>query len=139
VEHQLLALVHVVHDDQLVGIAQHALPLGEERRNDARDAPAVLEDRAGELAHQSEAAPAIDETNAVSRHQGAERARGLPIGGIVTDVGAAVDADAADAVRSCRLGFGFLHAALGLLAAIAHTLPCSCCFCHATAPRLLNR
>ena len=77
VEHQLLALVHVLDDDQLVGIAQHALTLGQEARNDARHAAAVLEHGAGQLAHQAEAAAAVDEADIVLGNQLPELARGL--------------------------------------------------------------
>jgi len=60
-------------NDQLVGIADHLLLLGEEARDDAGDLTAVIERRACHLAHQAEAAAAVDEADVVRGELRAER------------------------------------------------------------------
>ena len=96
VEHQLLALVHVLDHDHLVGVAQHALLLRQEFRNDAGHVSAVRQDRASNLAHEAEAAAAVDEADAGFGDQTSEYACHLGVGGIDAGVGATVDADVAD-------------------------------------------
>ena len=98
--------MHVLGDDQLVGIADHLLLLGEEARDDAGNLTAVIEGRACHLAHQAEAAAAVDEADVVRGEIRAERACGGRVGGIFAEAGAAVDADAAYAGGRCS-GSGF--------------------------------
>ena len=56
---------------------------------------AVIERRAGHLAHQAEAAAAVDEADVVRGQLCAERPCGGRVGRIFAEAGAAVDADAA--------------------------------------------
>ena len=108
--------------------------------------PPCCQHRAGDLAHQAEAAAAVDEADAVLRHALPELARGLGVGWIGAGVGAAVDADVVDAAGVGEGGGGGLsrlvrHALLQVLsialATVSHTLPCSSCWCH--APRRRTR
>ena len=110
--------------------------------------PPCCQHRAGDLAHQAEAAAAVDEADAVLGHALPELARGLGVGRIGAGVGAAVDADVVDAAGVGEGGGGGLsrlvrHALLQVLffalATVSHTLPCSLCWCHAPAGERVNR
>src|SRR5581483_814242 len=72
---------------------QHVLALAEEAGNDAGDVAAVLESGARDLAHEAEAAAAIDQPDARGGEDAAERAGGLGEGGVQSRAGAAIDAD----------------------------------------------
>ena len=96
-EHQLLALMHVVDHDQLLGLDQHMLPLAQEAGNDAGDMAAMMDHRTGDLAHQAEAAAAIDEPDARLRQDAAEGVGGLEKCRVLARPGAAIDTDALQA------------------------------------------
>ena len=92
-EHELLALVHVVNDDQLLRLDQHLLALAQETRDDADDVAAVIEHGAGDLAHEAEAAPAIDEADAGSGKPLPEFPRRLGVSRVSARARPAIDAD----------------------------------------------
>jgi len=80
------------------------LALAQEARDDAGDVAPMLERRACRLAHQAEAAAAIDEADAQSGENAAERARSLGESRVVARAGAAIDADILD-----RAGWSVFH------------------------------
>src|SRR5215470_8045328 len=96
-EHQVLALMHVVDHDQLLGFGEHVLALAQEVWDDAGDVAAMAKRGMSNLAHQPEAAPAIDEADAVLCQYASEVARSLGKGGIAARARAAIDADIPDA------------------------------------------
>ena len=95
-EHQPLALVHVVGDDQFRHPAQGDLAGAEEARNDAGDGAAVVEHGFGDRAHQPDRTAAIDQPDAAFRQQSAENRRGFKETRIGAGAGAAIDADRLD-------------------------------------------
>src|SRR5262245_22222784 len=82
------------------------LALTQEARDDAGYEAAVIEHRAGDLAHEAEAAAAIDEADAGSGESLAEVARGLGVGGVSARAGAAIDADSLQSGGDQRLIHG---------------------------------
>ena len=75
IEHPLFALVHVAGDDHF-GAPVGVLAVLQKRRDDADDRAAAVEYRTGKLAHQSNRAAAIDESDAVVGKDRPEGARG---------------------------------------------------------------
>ena len=82
---------------------EHQLAALEEMRNDAGDMAAMGQDRAGDRAHQTIGAAAINQADAGLGHQAAQRFGGLQENRVRAVAGAAEDTD--------RLNQGFCHAA----------------------------
>ena len=89
----MLPLMHVVDHDELMRLEQHVLARAQEGGDDAGDAAAVPDHRPGGLAHEPEAAAAIDEADLGRREDLAEVARGLGKGRVTAGARAAIDAD----------------------------------------------
>ena len=89
----LLALVHVLGDDDILRLLQHALALDQKFRDHAGDLAAVLEHRLGEFTHQPDGAAAIDQPDVIFGQDFSEFARGLDEGGVFAGAGAAIDTD----------------------------------------------
>src|SRR5262249_55396583 len=92
-EHQVLALMHVLDHDQLMRLEQHMLASTQEGRDDPRDAAAMADDRSRDLAHEAEAATAIDEADISRRENASKVARGLDKSRVSARARAAIDAD----------------------------------------------
>ena len=99
VEHQLLALVHVVRHHDLA--ARHGvLAVDQELRNDADRFAAVVEDGARQFAHQADRSAAVHQTDLVLGQDFSERAGGLDEGRIGAGAGAAIDTDFSDVAHA---------------------------------------
>ena len=72
-EHQLLALMHVVNDDELLRRLQSMLLADKEGRDDAGDATAAVKRRMGETAHQPVFAAAEYKADSRERDSASER------------------------------------------------------------------
>src|SRR6185312_3875670 len=87
--------VHVLGDDHLVDVAHHRFLLDEEARDYARHTSAVIACGAGHLAHEAEAAAAVDQADVVACHRRAQRARRFSVCRIESQTRTAIDADIA--------------------------------------------
>ncbi len=90
-EHAHLALVHVGGDDELIDVGEHAFLVDEEFRYDSGHMAAGGKRRLGELAHEPEAAAAVNESDAAVGQQLAERARCRGIGRIASRARTAIN------------------------------------------------
>src|SRR5690606_1130856 len=99
VEHGALPRMHVVGDDLFAG-RERDLPLLEEAGDDAEDVAARREHGAGEDAHETDRAAAIDEPDAGLGEDRAEPLGRFGIGGIGAGRGTAIDANAFELHRS---------------------------------------
>jgi len=104
-EHSRFAFVHVARDDELVGNGERRLHMAQEVGNNPRNLAAAFAHGARNLAHQTHAAAAKDEIEAVACHERAKAPRSVGIGGIIAVIGAAEDAKSGPhrglAVRYC--------------------------------------
>ena len=95
-EHELFAGVHVGDDNHVIRAVEHDFALFEKFRDNACDFAAMIEDRAGNGAHQADIAATIDEADAGFSHVDAEFAGDIGENRIGAVAGAAIDADGLD-------------------------------------------
>lgn len=108
-EHQLLALVHVLGDDELLSLFQHMLPFRQEGRDDAGDFAAVLERAGRNGSHQADRAAAIDQTDTIFGKGFAEGCGRFDEFGIGTGAGTAINTDILDSIHIMRCGIALRH------------------------------
>ena len=92
-QHQFLALVQVVGDDDALGVVRRRLEMAQEAGQDAGDVGAAGPRRVRDLAHQPDIAAAEEQIEALLGKPRAEPRRVARIGGIDAGRGAAEDAD----------------------------------------------
>ena len=85
--------MHVADDKAFLDFGQEVLFIHQKIRNNARDPAAIGENRAGDGAHETGGAAAIDEAKAARRHGMAKLSRRRFIDGVRTLGGTAIDAD----------------------------------------------
>ncbi len=95
-EHHVLALMHVLGNDQLIKLTERMtgrLHVHEKFGNDPRHLPAGGKHAAGNGAHDALGAAAIDETQAVGGDGGPQLTPGLDKGSRASGLGTAINAD----------------------------------------------
>lgn len=95
-EHELLAGVHVGHDNHVIRTLKHDFALFEKFRDDASDFAAMIDNGACDRAHEADIAAAIDEADAGFSQVNAEFAGDTGENRIGAVAGAAIDADGLD-------------------------------------------
>ena len=88
--------MHVGDDNHVIRAVEHDFALFEKFRDNACDFAAMIEDRAGDGAHEADIAAAIDEADAGFSHVDAEFAGDIGENRIRAVAGAAIDADGLD-------------------------------------------
>ena len=88
--------MHVGDDNHVIRAVEHDFALFEKFRDNACDFAAMIEDRAGDGAHQADIAATIDEADAGFSHVDAEFAGNIGENRIRAVAGAAIDADGLD-------------------------------------------
>ena len=87
--------MHVRHDDKLLRLAQHELPLFQKIGDDSRDAPACIQHRTGDDSHEASVSAAINEAKVRLGEGDAEGLGGLSVDGVVSRRGTTVNTDIA--------------------------------------------
>src|SRR5713226_1770006 len=100
VDHQALALVQVIYDEQLAQAAMTPFEVVHETRQDADHAAAFAERRVRKMAHRADAAAAVYQRHPVARQCAAEARAGVVIGGIALAARRAINADSLDSHRA---------------------------------------
>jgi len=121
--------VHVAGDDEFLDFEKHLFAFGEKVWNDPSDVAATGNRRAGDFAHQSHAAAAVDKFNAGTGKSRSQCLGSIDIGRVRARAGATIDA------HGSRVGV--LHRILGRwsflvsevvivhISSIAFGLPCA--------------
>ena len=102
-EHDALALVHVLRHHDLAGALEHAFPHPQELGDDPDHLAAMRVDRVGERPHQPGRSTAIDEADAVFRQDFAEMARGRDEIRVGSRAGTAINADIPNVAHGSHL------------------------------------
>ena len=103
-EHQLLARVHILDDDEFIDVHEHLFARAEKFRDDAGDLAASAKHRFRDFAHQAEAAAAVDKANVGVGERLAELTRGESVSRVHAFARAAVNADAFDGFDELKSG-----------------------------------